>query len=172
MADSYVSRRARSIVPERDRIYMKFGSTFVSYRLSTFFVRDLNGPMTAVSGRDPAEQYLPFIDSVYPEKDGMGGRVRGRSGAAQLSDTTGTIAATSIFVARSSDGESSRSRGELHIREADGGTLARAGSDVTPKGTSRSRAKASTTSTSMTRTRRAGRSSTSRTLPIPRTSSP
>ena len=56
-----------AIASELDRVYMKIGSTFVSYKLSTFFARDLAGGMTSIGGRDPGELYLPFLDSVYPE---------------------------------------------------------------------------------------------------------
>lgn len=66
--------RARrvAIVPERDRVYMRIGSTFAVYKLSTFFSQDLGKPLTSVkaSTRTPPEQYLSWYDSVYPEQSG------------------------------------------------------------------------------------------------------
>lgn len=65
--------RARrvAIVPERDRVYMRIGSTFAVYRLSTFFSQDLGTPLASVVAgtRIPPEQYLRFFDFVYPEQD-------------------------------------------------------------------------------------------------------
>ncbi|HUP64632.1 MAG TPA: PKD domain-containing protein [Thermoanaerobaculia bacterium] len=64
------------VAPERDRIFMQIGSTFVSYRLSTFFTQDLKGGMTQLPygnrGSLGAEMYLPFYGEVYPEAQGSG----------------------------------------------------------------------------------------------------
>ncbi len=125
-----------SIVPERDRIYMKFGSTFVSYRLSTFFVRDLNGPMTAVSGRDPAGA-VPSLHRLGLSRKNRDGRSCSRTvRSGSLSDTTGTdrgyvYLPYTIF----GWGIVQDREGSFTFVKQMGGPLAGAGSDVTPKGT-------------------------------------